>query len=753
MKTSFGGAIGLIPLGLALSIGSGACLAQQTQGGQQAAPVQPETVEQKRERLRHLDEERQKLLEEIRQAGGQSPDQDKGQTPGAATSVAKVRPTRPVDSTASVLDRIVVTGTRSGEAIGNIPSAVSVVKSEDIQEGRKAIDLQESLKRVPGVRIEDELGGTTRTRIIIRGTGTRANSPAGSGVRGVKVLVDGIPKNNAGGSAQDLINVDLGSAERIEVVKGPSSVLYGNQSGGVVNIITKEGKPAQEVNFSETVGSYGLFRERFEAGGQNNDGQLSYYTSVFRTDQKGYRQQSDVNSTGFTGKLRYYIDDRSDITTVMSFDRSAQQSPGPLTAAQFAQDPRQASPVFLSNHVKATVEEFRLGVIYRREILGEDELEATGYYIPRHLGPFQQIGVRIPQDFTNRGGGVRYLNMSPLGNFGNRFTVGTDFQDTPITTGTFNSVTGAALAETEEHATTYGLYLMDEFNLLSNLVLSAGGRYDSVRFTSENLTLPNAGQVGRIFKRFTPKVGATYRPIPTLSLYTTFSEGFETPIIGELRTLPGGAFGFNQNLNPQISKNYEVGARGEWLGGRGTFEMALYRQYIRDYISPFGTFPNNSFQNVGKVKQTGFELGSEVTLVPRLSLAVSYTYSDFIFDTFNNGVSNFSGNRLPGVPKNSFYTELRYKDPSGWYGGIEYQYVSDFFVTDANSATNPSYSLTNVRFGYNGVFRGYRVSPYLGLYNVFNKSYSAFALINDANQRYFNPLPKFNAFAGVTVGF
>ncbi len=498
---------------------------------------------------------------------------------------------------AAVLREVVVTATRAEQEIAKVPAAINVITRDEIQLGRAATHLEESLRRIPGVRVEDELGGTSRTRIIIRGVGTRANSPAGSGVRGVRVLVDGIPKNNGGGSAQDLINLDLESAERIEVLKGPSSALYGNQSGGVVNIITEDGRPGGFFNFRQTVGSYGLFREHLKFGGESD--KLNYFASAVRTDQDGYRAQSYYNNTGFQAKLRYSIDAKSNLTALIGFDRQFQKSPGPLTEAQFVQDPRQADSAFAVNNVRSTVEEFRVAAIYRRELFGQDALEVTGYYIPRHLGPFQQIGVRIPQDFTNRGGGVRYLYAGPLGRLANRLTIGAEFQNTPITTGTFNSATGAAAAELEENSVIFGAYILEELSLRDNLQLTLAGRFDNVHFTSENLTRATPPS-SRLFQKFTPKAGITYQPVRAVSLYGTYGKGFEAPVLGELRTLPGGVFGFNADLEPQVSHNYEVGARAEplpWLA----FQVAVFRQDVRDFISPFGTFPNNSFQNVGKV--------------------------------------------------------------------------------------------------------------------------------------------------------
>jgi iron complex outermembrane receptor protein len=241
--------------------------------------------------------------------------------------------------TAVVLNELVVTASRDEQELGDVAAAVTVISQDEIQLGRKATNLEEPLRQVPGVRVEDELGGVgSRTRIIIRGTGTRANSPAGSGVRGVKVLVDGIPKNNAGGSAQDLVNVDLESVERIEVLKGPSSALYGNQSGGVVNIITEDAPRSGTGRYRQTVGSYNLFREHLKVGGRGD--RYSWRVSAFRTDQDGFRQHSNFSTTGFDSKFSFTLNDRSRLTAVVAFDRNFQRSPGPLTQEQFDQDIR-----------------------------------------------------------------------------------------------------------------------------------------------------------------------------------------------------------------------------------------------------------------------------------------------------------------------------------------------------------------------------------------------------------------------------
>ena len=675
-----------------------------------------------------------------------------GYTPVKAPVEVQDRPVvrNLVLKTTELTETIVVSGSRSATKVKDVPAAITVVSGEEVQLDRRALSLEESLKFVPGVRVEDELGSAGRTRIIIRGTGTRANSPAGSGIRGIKILVDGIPKNNAGGSAQDLTNIDLEAVDHIEVLRGPSSALYGNQSGGVVNIITQTGQPTTFAEYRETVGSYGLFREHAKVGGET--GNLTYFLSGFRTDQSGYRQNSTFSNTGFHSKFVLTVDPRSTLTTVVGFDRNDERSPGPLTQARFDADPSQADPTFLANGVRAITDELRLGAIYQRQILDHSSLEFTGYYLPRHLGPFKQLGVRIPQDFMNRGAGVRVLVGEPIGAFGNRLTVGSEFQDTPITTGTFNSATGAALAETEEHATTFGAYLLEELSLLPNLVLSGAGRVDWVHYTSENLTKASA-QAGRLYKKFTPRIAFTYSPLRSLATYASFSQGFEAPIIGELRTLPGGAFGFNSALNPQTSNNYEIGARGSVVEGRLDFEVAAFRQDVHDLISPIGLFPNNSFQNVGQVQEYGLEVGAHLHLLRGLTAGLAYTYSDFKFEDFVSGTNVYSGKKLPGVPDHMWAGELRYRHESGLHAAAEVQAASPIYADNANSFSTPRYTVFNASAGYDYDRGNLRLEPFILVKNLTNQKYSEFALINDTAKRFYNPLPGTSVYGGLKVAW
>ena len=293
-------------------------------------------------------------------------------------------------------------------------------------------------------------------------------------------------------------------------MKGPSSVLYGNQSGGVVNILTQNPPPPKfSIGYRQTFGAFGLYKEHLRGGGQY--GKFGFYASGFRNDQKGYRVNSKFNNTGFNGKFNFTPNTRSNLMIILGYDNNYQQSPGPLTDAQFRLNPRQADPTFIANAVFAVVKEFRFGAVYHTELFGQDDLEVTGFVIPRTLRPFQQIGVFIDQKFVNRGLNVRYLNQRKLGDFGNRFTVGVEFQNTPFRTKTTNRTSRILTSDLSEHTNTAGVYFLEEFSVSPKVTITAGGRYDNVNFKSRNFVI-NSAEVGRIFKRFTPKIGIAYQP-------------------------------------------------------------------------------------------------------------------------------------------------------------------------------------------------------------------------------------------------
>ncbi len=730
----------------------------------QATQSSPD-VDALRARLRALDDERARIAQQLaeleRRASALSLAAPAVAAPSVAPAVAtQATPVEASPAEVRYLETVVVSGTRREAELATVPAAMTVVGQDAIQHMQRGTNLEESLRRVPGALLRDQLGGSPRVTISIRGAGATALD----GARGVRIFVDGIPKNNAGGSAQDFINIDLSAAERIEVLRGPSSALYGNQAGGVLSITSESGGPRPAFDFSQVLGSYGFSRTHLGGGGQAGSGRFNYFGTAFKTGLDGFRDGSRQDSAGFSGKFGTTIDDRSTLSLVMGYDNQTQGLPGALTADEMAANPRQANPVAaaLGGNTLA-LDEFRFGGTYRRDFTAA-QVEATGYYTPRGIGYFVFETRRLNQHFVNRGVTGRLVVPAVFGTPA-RVTAGVDYQNTPITTGNFSrtdSTVAGQVAANEESATTVGPFAMVDVALGERVSATAGLRYDRIMFSAENLIRPQDGRSEIVYEQFSPRLGLTFRLAEDVALYASYNEGFEAPILDQLRSAPSrdGEFTANQSVKPLDVRAFEVGARGQ-IGRRVTFEASAYRQRANNLIVsqsflrlPPLTGQFSAFVNAGKVDQNGLELGATLRPFAGMEMAGSYTYSDFTYRDYVTGGQSFSGNTVPGVPAHNVFAEVRYRTEGGLSTAFDIQRVGRFFLNDFNTASNDPYVVANLRIGYDlRSRRGFALSPWIGLQNLRDQVYVAQTQPNAAAGRYFNPLPGLTFLGGVTFGY
>lgn len=705
-----------------------------------------------RERLRALDAEREELLRALAAA-------ERSPVPSAPVDTAPAgAPGRgAMAEDLTYLETVVVSATRSQESLASVPTAVTVVDKATIQEMQRGNNLEESLKGVPGVLLRDQLGGSSRVTISIRGAGATLSD----GGRGIRLFVDGIPKNNAGGSAQDFINIDLSAAENIEVVRGPSSALYGNQAGGVISITSESGGPRPAFDLSQVVGSYGFWRTHAKGGGQSGDGKFNYFGAAFKTGLDGFRVNSNHDNAGFTARLGMTIDPQSSVTAVLGYDNLTQRAPGTLTAAEVASNPRQANPVAVTlGGNSSSLDEFRFGATYRRQFASA-QLEATGYYTPRGIAYLYNETRRTNQIFVNRGASARLVQPALFGT-PIRLTAGVDYQNTPITTGNFGrantSLAGQTLSELEETANTVGPYVLADVALGDRVSASVGARYDRIMFTAENLIRPADGKADIVYEQLSPRLGVTVRAADGLALYANYNQGFEAPILGELRNSPArdGEFVGNRSVKPFDVRSFEIGARGQ-IGRRVSYEAAVYRQRTNNLIVsqsflrlPPLTGQFNAFVNAGKVEQNGIEFGATLRPHRAVTLGTAYTFTDFTYREFVSGGVVFSGRTVPGVPGHNVQASATYRPGRGLTVSGDVQRVGRFFLNDLNTAENDAYLLANVRIGYDvRLGRGLHLSPWVSGLNLRDKVYSAQTQPNAAAGRYFNPLPGRTFLAGL----
>ncbi|MCI0527801.1 MAG: TonB-dependent receptor, partial [Nitrospira sp.] len=356
------------------------------------------------------------------------------------------------------------------------------------------------------------------------------------------------------------------------------------------------------------------------------------------------------------------------------------------------------------------------------------------------------------------GGGVKYTYTTEMSNRQNRLIAGidTDYQnDDRRRFNNDSGLIGDLTFNQIEEVGNVGPYIQDEFNLLENLIVTVGARYDRVRFDVEDLFVSDGDDSGnRTLDHFSPKIGLLYNPSSGFNLYGNISTSFETPTTTEFAN-PSGAGGFNPDLEPQTAVNYEIGVKGN-IKEKLRYELVGFTVGVEDELIPFELpdMPGRTFfENAGKSTRNGVELGVTVEPVKGLTLSGTYTYSDFFFEEFRTDDAVFDDNQIPGIPKNQAYGEIAYYHASGVYGAWDVLFVGEFFANNANTVKTDSYTVSNLRLGYIGRFGNWGFSPFLGLNNLFDEEYNANVRINAANGRYFEPAPGFNLYGGASLSY
>lgn len=653
-----------------------------------------------------------------------------------------------------ILDPLEISATRSSRKAVDIPAAVDVVEREEIQLFQSAVTFDEALTPIPGLFFQNQQNFAQDLRISMRGFGAR--SPFG--VRGVKILLDEIPLTLPDGLTQVDI-LDPGIIDRIEVLRGPSSSLYGNASGGVISVFT-EGEPDTkfDAELRTLAGHYGLHKSHLKFGGLFGNGYYRFFASHLKLD--GYRDHSATENFSFLGKIVYPTESDSEwMVTLGKLHSPYAEDPGGLTLTETAIEPQQASPRNLLFSAGEEVDQEIMGARYKKSFDSRNHLT-----LAMHLGhrdfsnrlPFRDGGI---VEFERWAPGLtwKFINNGKALNLNNHFIVGVDFQYQRDDRQRFNNIfgsKGAKILDRIETVRSVGPFLRNELSLNPNIELVGGVRFDNIRFGLEDHFLADGDQSGSItLSAWSGTAGAVWHLNSTHHLYANFATAFETPTSTELINHPTGGPGFNTDLKAQNSLNYEIGAKG--VGGFG-YQVSLFYILSKDEIVPFeiAAFPGRSFfRNAGESVRKGFEAALNYSPAKHLETRLSYTYSDFKFTEFVAEGRDLAGNDIPGIPTHRFFASLDYKHPQGWFSRFNLQHVGSFFVDDQNSLKSNSYTLADLFLGYEGKAGLYRWTAFIGFKNLLNETYNSNIRINAFGGRFFEPGPPFNIFAGVTLAF
>lgn len=644
------------------------------------------------------------------------------------------------------LQPVVVNVLRTPFELTSAPFAVAVNGEAEVQRARPGLGMDEALGGIPGVQVDDRFNYALGDRISIRGFGARTPF----GVRGVTVLVDGIPATLPDGTT-NLNHVDLSFLRRVEVIRGPASSLYGNAAGGVIQFET-EFPPA--VPFSQAVGitggSDGLLRFNSTTGGRS--GGANYILNIQRLTYDGYREFQDASNVQVNGSLGLRAVG-GDVRIIGSFVDYDANNPGSLNATQFAENPLQAAAPNLRDQTGEDGRQAQLGISWRGD-LGSGRLELAGYGLTREISnpiPFTLI------DIERIGGGLSalYRSSGDVVPSGFSWAVGVegdlqqdDRQNFSISNGT--PETTPFIAQDEE-VLSGAVFAQATLVPVEGVTALAGLRYDATRFeATDRITPDNSGD--RTMNAFSPSLGLSFEASDALSIYGNVATSFETPTATELANQPSGEGGFNPDLDPQRTLSFEAGIKG-LLPGRASYQLALFRANIDDALIPFILEDERTyFRNAGSAVHQGIEAGFTVAPIPALRANVAYTYLDARFDDYVVNGESFEDNRIPGVSPHRLDGSLTFTAPFGWYATAEARYSDMMFVDDRNTATADAYTVVDVRTGLEELdLGGFTFQPFVGVTNLFDEVYVTSPSVNHVAGRFYEAGPGRSFYAGAQL--
>ncbi|MBC4332914.1 TonB-dependent receptor [Klebsiella pneumoniae] len=654
------------------------------------------------------------------------------------------------------------------------PAAVSVVNGDEMRQAAPRVNLSESLGAVPGLQVQNRQNYAQDLQLSIRGFGSRSTY----GVRGLRIYVDGIPATMPDGQGQTS-NIDIGSVDTIEVLRGPFSALYGNSSGGVINVTSQTGTQPPTVEASSYYGSFGTWHYGMKATGAVGDGShagdVDYTVSTNRFTTHGYRDHSGARKNLANARLGVRINDVSKLTLLLNSVDIKANDAGGLTADEWRDNPRQ-SPRGDQYNTRKNTRQTQAGLRYERQLSAQDDLSVMMYAGERETTQFQSIP-RAPQLKPSHAGGVIDLTRHYQGidtRLTHRgellvpvtLTAGLDYENMSERRKGYENfvmVNGApqygeqgALRRNERNLMwNVDPYLQTQWQLTDKLSLDAGVRYSSVWFDSNDyyITPGNGDDSGDAsYHKWLPAGSLKYALTDAWNVYLSAGRGFETPTINELSYRSDNQSGLNFGLKPSTNDTVEIGSKTRI--GNGLFTAALFQTNTdNEIVVDSNSGGRTSYKNAGKTRRQGMELGLDQQFGESWRLKAAWTWLDATYRTNVCDDASCNGNRIPGIARNMGYASFGYQPEQGWYAGSDIRYMSDIMANDENTAKAPSWTVVGLTTGYKWSYGRMDMDLFGRIDNLFDREYVGSVIVNESNGRYYEPAPGRNYGIGLNLAW
>ena len=671
----------------------------------------------------------------------------------------------------STLREITVSTPRGEVRPFDAAGSVDRVEGADLRANRMQAQLSEGLSSVPGLQVQNRQNLAQDLQISVRGFGARSTF----GVRGVRLYVDGIPATLPDGQGQTS-NIDIGSLDHVELLRGPFSALYGNSSGGVLQAFTENGEGRPRLSYSLAAGGDGTWRQSLKLGGAS--GPVDYVLSASRFQTDGYRDHSAARRDLVNGKLGIALDNGDRLTLVFNSVHLDAQDPLGLTASQYALSPRSA--VLATQYdTRKTVDQNQAGLTYERRIDAGNTLRFMLYGGERKTTQFQSIPPSAQQSPTSAGAviglqrdyagvDVRWTSSLQLAQRPFEIVAGLGYDSLRESRQGYQNYTGSLAAPVlgvqgrlrrDERNEVWNLdpYAQASWRFADQWTLEAGVRRSSVRFESHDRYVvgANGDDSGSArYAKVLPAASLRYEATRDLAFYGSVGRGFETPTLNELSYRADGRSGLNFGLQPSVNDSVEVGAKARLAGGLLTAAVFTTRTQ-EEIVTATNSGGRTTFQNAGRTRRDGVEIGWQHESAGHWRTELAYTWLDARYrDSFcavpcAAGAAVPADNRIPGIAQNALFLAYGWAPPEGWRAGAELRALGRIQANDLNTARAPGYAVAALHAGYVKRWEGWELSAFARVDNLFDRGYIGSVIVNEGNQRYYEPAPGRNWTVGL----
>ena len=642
------------------------------------------------------------------------------------------------------LNEVIVNSSKIPSRLSDIPLSVNVLDTALNVNILQQNSLKEYINRIPGVFTLNANNFAQDLRISIRGFGARS----AFGIRGIKLIVDGIPETTPDGQGQ-LDNLNLGIIERVEVIRGPSASLYGNASGGVIKINSISNFENNFVNLKSTYGSYGMQNYQGSFGLKRLNSEALVHLN--KISSNGYRDRSKIEQTNFLSRLRLNTKSIGVFSGSLSYtDSPYAGDPGGLTDQERNNNRSQARARNIDYDTYESINHFKSSLQWELKNSEKISWNASTFYSKRNFYgklPFEFGGiVDLNRDFW--GGNFNFKLSSINEKVSNTLLLGLDLgfqKDRRKRFKNIKGVQGEITLNQIESFENRSFYLIDHLKYKKTLI-TIGLRWDN-----NTLATDKTDYSIELYK-LNPSIGINMSVSKNKNIWVSFSSSFETPTLSELSSNPYGDSGLNPQLISQKALNFEFGYRSKMKNIY--FEMVAFYIPTDDEITPYEIeqFPGRTFyRNAGKTSRKGIEIIFNHNISKKINFDNSYTFSDFKFREFTSGGNNLNDNYLPGIPKNIFNSNISYKTENGLIFLTELIYNDKIYSSNNNDIFEKTYWLSNFKISKKINNKNLFWDIYFGLNNIFNTYYSDNIRLNAFGGRFFEPAPLRNFYLGLNL--